>query len=366
MADIIVTLLISIFVLQTVLVLACICTWIERKGSAMLQDRIGSNRSGTRLSVKKWWLKPLVFVIKILGIFGVVNTLFCDPIKAFFKEDFVPESGSKFLHTIAPFVAVLPAFLAFAVVPLAPEFVLPFYDKPILVQVARLDVGALLIIAMGGFATYGVMLAGWASNNKFSLLGGIRAASQLFSYELTLGVSLITMVVIYGTLDIYTMVEKQGEFLQWGVFKAPLACLILFIVGIAETKRAPFDLPEAESELVAGYLTEYSGMKFLLFWIGEFAEIGLISLIMSLLFFGGWNFPFLSSIGIDFSSGIWWQALIGHLILFFKVVFFCTLQIVIRWTLPRFRFDHLLELGWKVLLPLSIVNLLVTAAFIIW
>ena len=176
------------------------------------------------------------------------------------------------------------------------------------------------------------------------------------SYELAMGITFVAVIVTYGTLDLYEIVQAQGNGV-WGILINPLSFLILFIVGMAETKRGPFDLPESESELVAGYFTEYSGMKFLLFWLGEFAEIALFSVIISLLFFGGWHIPF-----VTLPAGVWWAALIGHVVLLGKVVFLCMLQIIIRWTLPRFRYDQLMNLGWKILLPASMVNLLLVAA----
>jgi NADH-quinone oxidoreductase subunit H len=191
-------------------------------------------------------------------------------------------------------------------------------------------------------------------------MGGLRAAAQMISYELAMGISLVTMIAIYGSLDLYEIVEAQKGF-RWGMFLQPVAFIVFFIVGMAETKRGPFDLPEAESELAAGYFTEYSGMKFLLFWMGEFAEIGLFAILMTLIFLGGWHLP-----GVAFPENIWWAALLGHLIFMGKVLFLCVLQIVIRWTLPRFRFDHLMTLGWKVLLPISMVSLVCTTAVLTW
>jgi NADH-quinone oxidoreductase subunit H len=207
-----------------------------------------------------------------------------------------------------------------------------------------------------------VAFAGWCGNNKFALLGALRAAAQMISYELSLGTAFVAVILTYGTLDLYEMVTAQqgligGVLPAWGVFTQPLTFVILFIVGMAETKRGPFDLPESESELVAGYFTEYSGMKFLVFWLGEFAEIALFALLISLLFFGGWDIPF-----VKLPEGTWWAALLGHIALMTKVVFFCVLQIVIRWTLPRFRYDQLMNLGWKGLLTLSIANLMVYGA----
>ncbi|MCB0318877.1 MAG: NADH-quinone oxidoreductase subunit H, partial [Bdellovibrionales bacterium] len=303
-------------------------------------------------------LKPVFFVIRIFGILGVINTLLCDAIKALTKEDFVPEGTSNFMHCLGPFMAVAPVFLAFAVIPFAPDFEL--YGRQIRPQIAELDAGILFLFAMASIAVYGVAIAGWTGNNKFSLMGGLRAAAQMISYELAMGLAFISLIISYGTLNLYDMVSAQANG-YWGVLQQPLAFIILFVVGMAETKRGPFDLPEAESELVAGYFTEYSGMKFLLFWLGEFAEIALFAIIVTLVFFGGWDIPF-----VDLPAGVWWSALIGHLVLMAKVVFFCVLQIVIRWTLPRFRYDQLMSLGWKCLLPIAMINMLVTAVVKIW
>jgi NADH-quinone oxidoreductase subunit H len=249
--------------------------------------------------------------------------------------------------------------LAFAVLPFAPDFTVAGYT--IHPRVAPIDAGILFVLAMGSVAVYGVAIAGWTGNNKFSILGALRAAAQMMSYELPMGMVFVALIVVYGTLDVYTMVEEQQKLLwgfipQWGIVMQPVGFVVLLLAGMAETKRGPFDLPEAESELVAGYFTEYSGMKFLLFWLGEFAEIALFAFLLALLFFGGWDIPW-----VTLPKDVWWASLIGHVVLMAKVVFFCVLQIVIRWTLPRFRYDQLMNLGWKMLLPISIVNLVVTA-----
>jgi NADH-quinone oxidoreductase subunit H len=344
-------------VFHIAMILSVVCTWIERKGSALIQDRIGANRAGAFVQTDIWILKPVYFVIRGLGILGVINTALCDAVKGLLKEDFIPEGTSNFIHCLAPFLAAFPIFVAYALVPFAPDFELFGYQ--IRTQVAPLDAGVLFLFAMGSMSVYGVALAGWTGNNKFSLLGGLRASAQMISYELAMGLVLVSVIVGYGTLDLYKMVEAQSSW--WGIFSQPLSFIILFVVGMAETKRAPFDLPEAESELAAGYFTEYSGMKFLLFWMGEFAEIGLFSLLLVILFFGGWHIPFLDHF-VHLPVNSWITALIGHVVLMTKVLFFCVLQIVIRWTLPRFRYDQLMNLGWKVLLPLSMVNLMVVAA----
>jgi NADH-quinone oxidoreductase subunit H len=351
-------LFVKVFIMFNLIMgLSYFCTWFERKGSALIQNRIGANRAGAFFQTKLVPLKPAFFLVRWLGILGVINTLVCDAVKALLKEDFVPEGTSVFMHAIGPFLAVLPVFVAFATVPLAPAFTLGGYH--IVPQVASLDAGLLFILAMGSLSVYGVAMAGWTGNNKFSLLGGLRAAAQMISYELAMGLCFVSAVIVFQTLEPYKIVESQaGSLLNWGIFSQPLGFFIFFIVGMAETKRGPFDLPESESELVAGYFTEYSGMKFLIFWLGEFAEIGLFALLLTILFLGGWQLPFLNRL----PEGVWWVSLIGHGVLMGKVVVLSMLQIVIRWTLPRFRFDQLMSLGWKVLLPLSMANLMVTAA----
>ena len=376
---------IKLFVVFNIIMgLASVCTWVERKGSALIQDRIGANRAGAYFYSDNFFLNLLLAPVRVLGMLGVINTLLCDAVKALTKEDFVPKGVSNFVHCLGPFMAVFPIFVAFAIVPLGPDLSIAGYTiRP---QLAPLNAGILFMLAMGSLAVYGVAIAGWTGNNKFSMLGGLRAAAQMISYELAMGIAVVTAIVIYGTLDLYEMVERQTVW--WGFITMPLGFVILFVCGMAETKRGPFDLPESESELAAGYFTEYSGMKFLLFWLGEFAEIGLFSLLLVIFFFGGWHpLPYFLSLQnftelIHLSSAAAWIAaktalpasdiaslltfLIGHAILLSKVMFFCVLQIVIRWTLPRFRYDKLMSLGWKVLLPLSMVNLMATAAIVLW
>jgi NADH-quinone oxidoreductase subunit H len=348
----------SVVLLSSIMGLASLCTWFERKVSALIQDRVGANRAGAFYTPQSLALKPLGFVVRILGKLGFINTLICDSVKALTKEDFIPTGTSAFMHNLAPCMALIPVFLAFAVVPIAPNFYIG--DYLITWPLAPLGAGVLFVFAMGSLAVYGVAIAGWTGRNKYSLLGGLRAAAQMISYELAMGVSLVTMVVLYGTLDLAQMIAAQGPGHWWGIFLNPVAFVVLFIAGMAETKRGPFDLPEAESELTAGYFTEYSGMKFLLFWLGEFAEIALFSFLMAILFLGGWQLP-----GVVLPENVWWAALIGHGILMAKVVFLCMLQVVIRWSLPRFRYDQLMNLGWYGLLPVSVVSLFVTATVVI-
>jgi NADH-quinone oxidoreductase subunit H len=344
--------------------------WVERKGSALIQNRIGANRAS------------------IFGILpfntGVVNTLMCDALKMFTKEDFVPDGGDRLLHFVAPFLSVFPIFITFACVPFGDE--LRIGGRAITLQVADLNVGILYILATVSIAVYGVVLAGWASNNRWALLGGLRGSAQMISYELAMGLSLVSMVMTFGTLDLQTMARAQGVGLgtylgfarpvldwlpAWGIFYQPVAFVILFAAGMAESKRVPFDLPESESELISGYFTEYSGGKMATFMFSDFAESVLVAALVTTMFFGGWQIPFLTREGFAFPWG-------GHLALphllivtaqvvafLGKVFFFCWFQILVRWTLPRFRYDQLMRLGWKMLLPLALVNVLLTSIVIL-
>lgn len=349
-----------VILLMMVLPLAGVLGWVERKASALIQDRIGANRAN---------------IFGFAGA-GLVNTLMADPLKFITKEDVIPAGADRLLHFLAPCVNLFPALVAFAVIPFGDVLVIG--EREINLQVAPLNVGVLYILAVMSLGVYGVVLGGWASNNRWSLLGGIRGSAQVISYEIAVGLSLVAMVMTYGSLDLQAMARAQGALLApwfpvpaWGIFYQPVAFLIFFIGGIAESKRVPFDLPEAESELVSGYFTEYSGSKHLMFFMTDFVEVIIVSALVSTLFFGGWQVPYLARDGFHFP----WGTLVAmpHLVVVLlqlvsftlKVVFFCWLQIMIRWTLPRFRYDQLMRLGWKGLLPLALVNLVVTAALIL-
>ncbi len=343
--------------------MAALTIWVERKGAAMIQDRIGANRAA-------------IFGFDLAGI---LNTLVADPVKALFKEDFVPKGVSQIMHSLGPFLAVFPVLVSFAVIPVGPSLFIG--GQEIKLQSADLNVGILFVFAMGSLAVYGVALAGWVSKNKFSLFGGLRAMAQMISYEITMGISLVGLLIAYQTLDLQKIIEAQsgtvlGVLPAWGIFLSPLGFIIFFISMMAETKRSPFDLPESESELVAGYVTEYSGMKFLLFWLGEFAEIAVASSLFVLLFFGGWQLPYfdIRQIPSDFwgllpqwfnEVNFQWAPLIGTAIFGAKVSFFCVLQVTIRWTLPRFRYDQLMALCWKIMLPISLFNVAFTAIVVL-
>ena len=364
--DILIIVIKAALVMGALLHMAAMVTWVERKGSALIQNRVGANRAA-------------IFGFDLAGIF---NTLVADPVKAITKEDFVPKGTTQFMHALAPFLAVLPIILSFAVMPFGPSFMIG--DREISLQLADLNVGVLYVFAMGSLAVYGVVLAGWVGNNKFSLLGSLRASAQMISYEVTLGLSIIGLIAAYQTLDLAEIVIKQGGVIYlfgvlplpaWGIFTFfPLnviAFVLFFTSMMAETKRAPFDLPESESELVAGYFTEYSGMKFLLFWLGEFAEIVVASAMVTVLFFGGWQLPYFDLAALNHASvsglpfQLPWGSMLAAAVFGAKVSFFCVLQVVIRWTLPRFRYDQLMDLCWKRMLPLSLINMVLTVFYVL-
>jgi NADH-quinone oxidoreductase subunit H len=368
LVDVLIVTVKALAVLLIVLNLSALLLWVERKGSALIQNRIGANRAS-------------IFGRMPINL-GIVNTLMADPLKMFTKEDFVPEGADRFLHAAAPFLALFPVLVTFAAIPFGDE--LRIGDRVISLQVADLNVGLLYVLAMVSLGVYGVVLAGWASNNRWALLGGIRGSAQMISYELAMGLSLASVVMTFGSLDLQAMVRSQGQSLgawsglsllgvlpAWGIFLQPVAFVIVFASGIAESKRIPFDLPESESELVSGYFTEYSGGKQAVFMLTDFAEIVLVSGIVTTLFLGGWQFPFLGREGFTFPGGFGLSlphglvALLQVTAFLAKVSFLCWLQILIRWTLPRFRYDQLMRLGWKGLVPLALANVVVTALVIV-
>ena len=356
----------ALVVLLIVLHLTVFLLWVERKGSALIQNRIGANRASI-FGVLPWNT-------------GIVNTLMADPVKMFTKEDFVPEGADRLLHFVAPFLSVFPIFVTFACVPFGDE--IQIGGRSVSLQVADLNVGILYILAVVSIAVYGVVLAGWASNNRWAMLGGLRGSAQMISYELAMGLGLVSMVMPYGTLDLQAMARAQGAGLgtflgfgrpvldwlpAWGIFFQPLAFLILFAAGIAESKRIPFDLPESESELISGYYTEYSGGKQATFMFSDFAEVVLVSALITTIFFGGWQIPFLGREGFAFPWG--GHVAMPHLLVVVaqvgaflaKVFFFCWFQILIRWTLPRFRYDQLMNIGWKIAIPVGMGAVMVNA-----
>ncbi|MGV8915268.1 MAG: NADH-quinone oxidoreductase subunit NuoH [Kaistella sp.] len=341
-------LVLSLFLLS--LTVAAYSTWAERKVAALMQDRYGPNRTG-----------PL----------GILQPL-ADGGKFFFKEDFTPANADKFLFILGPSLVMFISLITGAVIPWGKT--LSIGGTSFDLQVASLDIGVLYLIGMVSIGVYGVMLGGWASNNKFSLIGAIRASSQMISYELAMGLCIIAIVMMAGSLDLKVIVEQQthGKIwgiipeisgLNWNIFYQPLAFIIFLVAALAECNRAPFDLAECENELINGYHTEYSSMKLGLYMFGEYVNMFISNALIVVLFFGGYNYP-----GIDWVTQNWGENAAGILSIFsflMKTFFGIFLFMWIRWTLPRFRYDQLMHLGWKKLLPFALLNLLATAAIIL-
>jgi NADH-quinone oxidoreductase subunit H len=362
------------YVIAFLLGLATVFTWVERKQSAVMSDRIGANRAYLRIP----------FTDVKLVAWGLFHGL-ADGAKLLLKENFRPATYDRLCYDLAPWLVALPVLLVFAVIPFGGTLRpgdLPglggfFGERSYPMQIAGLDAGVLVVLAISGFGVLGTMLAGWASNNKFSMLGAARAASQMISYEIAMGLAILAMVVTYGTLDLGAMVRAQqgsiaGVLPAWGIVVQPLAFVLFLTAAIAENKRVPFDLPECESELVAGYFTEYTSMKMGLFMLSEFMEIVVISALVVTFFLGGYGIPGLTAEGFALPGGGVWAlphlAVVALQALAFAVKVFLVgcFQIHIRWTLPRFRFDQLMALGWKGLLPLAAANLVVTACIVWW
>jgi len=352
MIDVLIVIIKIICALVWLLALTLYLTWVERKQSAVIQDRIGANRAS-------------IFGIRLIGLFQP----FADAIKMIFKEDFVPAFSRKFLHSIAPFLSFFFVAVTIAAIPFGDK--IQIGGRSINLQVLDINVGLLFVVAMMSLGIYGIIIAGWASNNRFSLLGGMRGAAQLISYEVALGLSLIGLIMIYPSLQLSNIVHFQGELIfgflpKWGIFLQPLGFIIFLFAALAETKRVPFDLPEGESEII-GFFTEYSGLKWGLFMMTDFMEIIIISTLLTTLFFGGWQIPWLASDGFHWPwGGEWllphWAVVVFQVLAFnLKVFFFSWLQVLFRWTYPRFRYDQLMDFGWKVLVPLSLANIVGTA-----
>jgi NADH-quinone oxidoreductase subunit H len=362
---------VAFLVMFGVLNFAGMQTWLERKQSALMQDRVGANRAYFTVP---WWLGGpfLNPVLRKLGGLGILNAL-ADVAKLLTKEDIIPATGDRFLHTLAPLVSVIFAVLAFCSIPIGPPVEL--WGRVIPLQVADINAGLLFILALASIGSYGVILSGMISGSNLATLGGLRASSQMIAYEIALGVSLIGVVMCYGTLDVNLIVQRQGELMwgwlpKWGFFLQPLACFIFMAAALAETKRVPFDLPEAEPEII-GYFSEYTGMKFGMFFLTDFVEVVLASALTVTLFFGGWQVPYLQPQGFVFPWGGGMAVphlvyvLLGLTSFTVKVFFFIWLFMLVRWTLPRFRYDQLMHLGWKILFPLSLANIAVTAVVIV-
>ncbi len=321
------------------LITAAFSVWFERRIAGLMQDRIGPNRTGPA---------------------GILQP-FADVFKLFFKEDIVPKKADKFIHGLAPIISVTMAALLYTVLPLA--HYIEIYGRKIYIGIApNINIGIVFILAMTSLSVYGITLAGWASNNKYSLLGGLRSAAQLISYELSMGMSIIGVVMVCGTLGTNDIILHQASW-KWNVFLQPLGFIIYFIAALAEINRTPFDLPESEQELVSGYSTEYSGMRFGMFYLSEYANMATSSLIMVMLFFGGWQLPFPQE-WLGLKDGSILLALVQASVMIIKALILVFIIIWIRWSIPRFRYDQLMKFGWHILMPLALLNLVVTAIVI--
>ncbi|GAB3771399.1 NADH-quinone oxidoreductase subunit NuoH [Spirosoma horti] len=330
------------------LLIATYSTYAERKVAAFLQDRLGPNRAGP------WGLlQPIA-----------------DAGKMFFKEDFIPSQASKWLFILGPCLAMLTALMSSAVIPFGDSIRFDNYSIP--VQGIEINIGVLYIFGVVSLGVYGVMVGGWASNNKFSLLGAIRAASQNISYEIALGLSMIAILMMTGSLSVRAIVDQQAGFFEWNIFTQPIGFIIFLTCSFAECNRTPFDLPECETELVGGYHTEYSSMKLGFYLFAEYINMFVSSAFISSLYFGGFHYPFMNEVGSALEKSM--GAITGHniataigfVVFFGKIFFFIFFFMWVRWTLPRFRYDQLMNLGWKTLIPLSILNVILTGAGLLY
>jgi NADH-quinone oxidoreductase subunit H len=373
MQDLVVSLVFIGYAIGVLMTFGLVLTWVERKQGAIMSDRIGANRAYLRIPFTQvklvWW--------------GLFHGL-ADGLKMLLKEDWKPAAYDRLAYALAPWVVFTPVLLVFAVIPFGGTLVpaklfesVPavagwFADRTYPLQIAPLDAGLLIVFAFGGITIIGAMLAGWSSFNKFSLLGALRAGSQMISYELIVGLSVLGLILIYGTVDLADIVRQQSGTLlgflpAWGVFLQPFAAILFLTAATAENKRIPFDLPEAESELIAGYFTEYSAMKMGLFMFAEFIEIAIVAALFTTLFLGGYNLPWMTDAGFAFPGGV--EVPLPHgvvlaiqvVVFLLKVFLMCSFQILVRWSLPRFRYDQLLRFAWKFMFPLALANLTVTA-----
>jgi NADH-quinone oxidoreductase subunit H len=339
-AEIITKIVLVVIIFAISLLIALYSTYAERKVAAFFQDRLGPNRAGP---------------------FGILQP-FADGAKMFLKEEIIPANASTFLFIAGPSLSIMTACIGSAVIPWGQKLTIGSYVIDL--QVTDINVGILYILGVVSLGVYGVMIGGWASNNKYSLLGAIRAASQNISYELSMGLSIIALLMVTGTLSLRQIAEQQHGFwangyFTWNFFKQPLGFLLFIVCAFAETNRTPFDLPECETELIGGYHTEYSSMKLGFYLFSEYINMFVSSAVMATLYFGGYNFPFMDMIG---SANL--VAIIGILVLFAKIFFFIFFFMWVRWTIPRFRYDQLMDLGWKGLIPLSIANIIITGLVI--
>ena len=324
-----------------------IATWVERRGAAFIQDRVGPNR---------------------IPIFGLRNAGILQPIadalKLLVKEDFLPARADRFLYFLAPAISMLPPLLTFAVIPFGDTVVIG--GRALRLQVADLNVGLLFIFAIASLGVYGIVLGGWASNNKYSLLGGLRSSAQMISYEISMGLAVIGVLIVFESVRLSDIVRMQGTLLwglipKWGIVVQPLGFLLFFVAALAETNRIPFDLPEAEAEIVAGYHLEYSSFKFSMFFMAEYANMLVASGVIVSLFLGGWQIPWLPTHTLSAYVGPFLTAVLQVTVFVVKLWLLMWLFVWLRWTLPRFRYDQLMRLGWRVMLPLALANICVTA-----
>jgi NADH-quinone oxidoreductase subunit H len=340
-ADIVIKFILIVIIFAISLLVALYSTYAERKVAAFFQDRLGPNRAGP---------------------FGILQP-FADGAKMFLKEEIIPTNASAFLFIAGPSLAILTACIGSAVIPWGQQ--LTIGTHVIDLQVTDINVGVLYIFGVVSLGVYGVMIGGWASNNKYSLLGAIRAASQNISYEISMGLAIIALLMVTGTLSLRQIAEQQHGFwshgwFTWNFFKQPLGFLLFLVCAFAETNRTPFDLPECETELVGGYHTEYSSMKLGFYLFSEYINMFISGAVMSTLYFGGYNFPFMHHLGLSEN----WVTILGVIALFTKIFGFIFFFMWVRWTIPRFRYDQLMDLGWKVLIPLAIANIIVTGIWI--
>jgi len=328
--------LLAVGVFAITLLIAMYSTYAERKFAAFFQDRLGPNRAGP---------------------FGLLQPL-ADGVKMFMKEEIIPSVSNKFLFILGPSLFMITSLMTSAVIPWGPS--LTIGGETYALQVADFNIAVLYLLGVVSIGVYGIMIGGWSSNNKYALLGALRASSQMISYEVAMGISVVTLIMLTGTLSTSDIAAQQHGFwddgwFTWNFFKNPVTFLIFFTCALAETNRTPFDLPESETELIGGYHTEFSSMKLGLFLFAEYINMFVSSAIMALFFFGGYNYPWMDKI-TDPNT----QAIVGVLVMFAKTIFFIFVFMWIRWTIPRFRYDQLMNLGWKILIPFSLVNLLAT------
>jgi NADH-quinone oxidoreductase subunit H len=319
------------------LFVAAYSTYAERKVAAFLQDRLGPDRAGP---------------------YGMFQPL-ADGLKFIMKEEFIPVVSNKLLFVLGPCIAMMTALMAGVIIPWGNTIVIG--GEEYLLQIADLNIGILYVFGVVSIGVYGIMIGGWASNNKFSLIGAIRASAQMISYEIAMGLSIIALILMTGTLSLSEITAQQaggagGDWNFWNVIYQPLGFLIFLICAFAECNRTPFDLPECETELVGGYHTEYSSMKLSFYLFAEYINMFVSSAVISTLYFGGYNFPFMNNLGLDHNT----ITILGTLFLFAKIAFFIFFFMWIRWTIPRFRYDQLMNLGWKILIPLAVLNIFIT------